>query len=365
MNIECSIEKLKTAILQTEKITGKNLTLPILNSILFIAEGNSLKLRATNLSLGIEIEVPAKITEKGTVAIKGEVLVGIFSTLTNEGVVTLTQKGDVVTIKTKQHTLTVKTYPHDDFPTIPMVEGDHVTIPSKKLLEGLKSVYYSAAVSDIKPEIASVYIYTEGRSMIFVATDSFRLAEKKITIKEALDIPSIILPFKNVSEIIKVFSTNTDDITIHFSDNQISLSNSYVYLSSRIINGSFPDYKQIIPKEFQTEVIVLKEDLLQALKMANIFSDKFNQISIVLDPEKKIFNLASKNTEIGENVTSVQAAIKGNPIEIAFNYKYFLDLFQSITSDSIVLKFKETSKPMVVEQVNDSSFLYLIMPLNR
>lgn len=365
MKLECELEKIKNGILQVEKITGKNLTLPVLNSILFIASGKSLKLRATNLSLGVEIEIPAKIEKEGIVAISGSTLAGIFSNVfQNENIQLESIDGNLM-IKTKKSRIKLKGQTHDDFPTIPTVDGKTFEIESKKLIDGIKSVYYSSSVSDIKPEISSVYIYSNDDNLIFVSTDSFRLAEKKIKMKNVEEIPGILIPFKNIPEILRIFGEVQDLVRICFNKNQISFSSNNIYLTSRIIDGVFPDYTQIIPKEFKVEVVVLKQDLLNALKLSNIFSDKFNQINLLIKPKEKIFELSSSNNDIGENKTYLDAAIKGEEALLGFNYKYFLDCFQSINTDSISIRLNQSSKPMVISGSSDNSFTYLIMPMNR
>ena len=365
MKLECGIEKIKAGILQVEKITGKNLTLPILNSILLIASGKSLKLRATNLSLGVEIEIPAKIEKEGVVAISGTTLAGIFSNVfQNENISIESEDGNLL-IKTKKSRIKLKGQMPDDFPTIPTVDGKTFEIESKKLVDGIKAVYYSSSVSDIKPEISSVYIYSNENNLVFVSTDSFRLAEKKIKMNEIEEVPGILIPFKNISEILRIFGEVKDLVRVCFNKNQISFSSENVYLTSRVIDGVFPDYRQIIPKEFNVEAVVLKQDLLNALKLSNIFSDKFNQINLKILPKEKVFELSSANNDVGENKTYLDAAIKGEDALLGFNYKYFLDCFQSINTDSISIKLNQASKPMVISGNSDNSFTYLIMPMNR
>ena len=365
MKLECEIEKLKNAITQAERITGKNLTLPVLNSILLNASGKSLKIRATNLSLGIEIEIPAKIEKEGVIAVSGSVLVGIFSNILQNENVFLEEKDQNLLIKTKKSQIKLKSQPNEDFPTIPKVSGDTFEIDAKKLMDGIKSVYYSSSVSDIKPEISSVYFYSKNDNLIFVSTDSFRLAEKKIKTKNKEEIQGILIPFKNIPEILRVFGDFSGEIRIYFNKNQISFSSDNIYLTSRIIDGIFPDYTQIIPKEFKTECVVLKQDLLNALKLSNIFSDKFNQVNLVIKPKNKIFELSSQNNEIGENKTYLEAVVSGEDVEVSFNYKYFIDCFQSINVDSVSIKLNQSSKPIVVSGATDNSFTYLIMPMNR
>jgi len=364
MKTECELEKIKNAISQTERITGKNLTLPILDSILLIASQKSLKLRATNLSLGIEIEIPARAKKEGTLAVSGSVLVGVFSNIFQNENISLTGEGGNLLIKTKKSQIKLKGRTCDDFPTIPMVSGATFKIESKKLVGGIKSVYYSSSVSDIKPEISSVYMYFNENNLIFVATDSFRLAEKRIKIKGFEEISGILIPFKNIPEILRVFGEFSGEINVCFNKNQISFSSDNIYLTSRIIDGVFPDYRQIIPKEFKTEAIVLKQDLLNALKLSNVFSDKFNQVTLTIKPKEKIFELSSQNNDVGENKTYLDATISGEDVTLGFNYKYFFDCLQSINTDSVSIKLNQASKPIIVSGVSDDTFTYLIMPMN-
>ena len=366
MKIECDLKKIKEAISQTERMIGKNLTLPVLNSILLIASGKTLKLRATNLSLGIEVEIPViKIERDGVVAILGQVLGEIFSNIQqNENVFIEEENGNIL-VKTKKSKIKLKGQAHEDFPTIPSVLGKSFEIDSTKFIDGIKSVYYSSSPSDIKPEISSVYIYSNENGLVFVSTDSFRLAEKKIKIKEIEEISGILIPYKNIPEIIRIFGDLKKDLTVCFNKNQISISSNNIYFTSRVVDGSFPDYNQIIPKEFKTEVVVLKQELLNALKLSNIFSDKFNQVNLTNDPKGKLFELSSSNNDIGENKTQLDATLSGEKVELSFNYKYFIDCFQSINSDSISIKINGAQKPIIVSGVSDSSFIYLIMPMNR
>lgn len=365
MKLECSTNKIKDALIQTERLTGKNLTLPVLSSILWVATNKTLKLRSTNLNLGIEIEVPAKIEKEGTVAIKGDVLSSLFSILPNDGNVSFELINNNLLVKTKTSKIIIKSVPYEDFPTIPVIKGDVVNIPAKKFTEGVKSVYYAASISEIKPEIGSIYIYPENDLLIFVSTDSFRLAEKKVKIKQKVSFGGILLPLKNAIEIVKIFDQVESDIIITLQKNQISIKSENIYLTSRVVDGNFPDYKQIVPKNKTTEVNVLKQDLISSLKISNIFSDKFNQISFKIKPKQKIFEINSQNADIGENTTIVNASLSGEDTEANFNYKYIIDCFSSISSDSLLLELNGSNKPMVIKPSNDSSFMYLVMPMNR
>lgn len=366
MKVECLKEKFCSAVSKVEKVTGKNMTLPILSCILIEAKDNYLILKATNLDLGIEIKVPAKILKEGVVAVPGSVLNNFLANLSNDSNLKIEEKDGNLYILSSNSQTTIKSHPIEDFPTIPKVmDGKKQEIDFPDFIKGLKSVWYSASLSSIKPELSSVFIHQKGDGLSFVATDSFRLAEKNIKFKKGGDFDSLLIPFKNVVDLLKIISEEKDYFEINSAKNQISFTYKDVYIVSRIIDGAFPDYQQIIAKEFKTEVVVLKQDLLNILKLSNIFSDNFNQINIKVIPQEKSLEIKSKNANVGENSNKLSAVVSGEEIEINFNYKYIIDCFQSIDSDSVSLSFNGLNKPMVIRGVSDKSFTYLVMPMNR
>jgi DNA polymerase-3 subunit beta len=365
MKITCTTEKLKNAVALADRMTGKALTLPTLHAILLIASGNSIKIRSTNLNLGIEIELPATIEEEGTVLIKGEILSNVCNHLSDASEVQLTLENDNLTIQTPQHKTVIKSLPADDFPTLPVVEGEQIELKTSVLQDGIRSVYFCAAITDIKPEIASIFIYSEENSLNFVATDSFRLAEKKMPVKGIAEISKILIPFKNVADILRVLDVAPDTIRITYSRNQIAFFANGIYLTSRLIDGGFPPYQLIIPKETLTKVVLLKQELLNTLRLSTIFADKFFQVSFAIPEDRKNITLSSKNSDVGSSISIVDAAVEGAPIEVDFNLKYFLDVFQALTGDSVSISFTQPNKPIVVKSVSDNSFLYLLMPTNR
>lgn len=367
MKIECLKDNLTESISIAEKISGRNLTLSVLNNLLLIAKDNKFFIRSTNLDLGIEIEVQCKIEKEGIVAVSGSILHGLISTIYNSNKINLEVVNNNLVVSTPSNNALIKTVPHDDFPTIPSVKSKNpINIKSLDLINGLKSVWYSASISSIKQELSSVYIYHNDEKLIFVSTDSFRLAEKTLIIKDKIDnFEPILIPLSNIAEIIRVLEYVGGSINVNISNNQISFVSDKIYLTSRLINGNFPDYKQIIPKKYTTEVVVLKQDIINTLKNTNVFSDKFNQVSFSINPEEKSFTISSRSEDIGEVTDVVDAAISGEALNINFNHKYISDCFQSINSDSVSLEFAGLSKPMVVRGVGDPSFFYLVMPMNK
>src|SRR3989344_4957371 len=368
MRIECVQEKLKWSVSIAEKISGKHMTLPVLSCLFFEAsKNNTITIKSTNLDLGIEIIISAKVEEEGTVAIPSATLSSFVNGLSDseKSVKMVLDQGNLK-INTPKSSGIIKTLPSDDFPSIPHVQsGNTFSLNAVDFVKGLKSVWYSSSVSSVKPELSSVYIYCEDEFVIFVATDSFRLAEKKVKIKKSKDFGQILIPHKNIPEILRVLENVNGEAEVELDKNQISFRYDGVYLVSRVIDGTFPDYKQIIPKKSVTEAVILKQDLVNALKLSNIFSDKFNQTNIKISPENKKCEIKTKNNDIGENITALDAVVTGEPIDINFNYKYIIDCFQSIDSDSVTLTFNGMHSPLVIIPVTDKTFRYIVMPMNR
>ena len=367
MKIECAQEKMKEVTSLLEKVAGKHMSLPVLSCVLIEATEKSIILKATNLDTGIELQVPGKVLEPGIVAVPASILNSFVASLAGaEKAIVLETSDNNLKIQTPRSSGTIKTQAHDDFPSIPkVIDGSTFTLPAQDLLKGLKTVWYSSSVSSIKPELSSVYVYCDEEFMVFVATDSFRLAEKKVRMKTTKDFGQILIPFKNIPDIMRILEPITEDIEISLNKNQISFTHKGLYFTSRVVDGVFPDYKQIIPKTSTTEVVALKQDLISALKISNIFSDKFNQINIKVDPGAKICEIKTKNNDVGENTTALDSAITGEAIDINFNYKYIVDCFQSMDSDSVTLSFSGLNKPLIIKPLSDTSFRYLVMPMNR
>lgn len=367
MKVECVKKKITDLIKKAERVAGKNTNLPILNCLLLKAGKGTLSVGATNLDLGVMGELAVRVFKEGELAVPAAVLFGFLSQLGDDGNVVFESVGGNLTISTKHTNTTIKVFPVDEFPTIPMpIKESVVTILGHDIIKGFQSVWYSSAVSSMKPELSSVYVHPEDSAIVFTATDSFRLAEKKIHVKNLPNFHPILIPFKNIPDIIRIFEDYKGDLELCINKSQVSLSGSdSLYVVSRVVEGTFPDYKQIIPKECTTEAVVLREDLVSALKISSIFSDTFKQVSFTITPGKKLFEMSAENSHVGKNTTTLDAVVKGDEIKVNFNHRYILDCFQSISADSISLMFNGPHKPVVLRGVNDRSFTYLVMPMNK
>ena len=183
--------------------------------------------------------------------------------------------------------------------------------------------------------------------------------------RTAASFQPILIPIKNVAELIRMLEEETEDIRVFVGKGQLSLEGSGLLATTRLVDGSFPDYRQIMPKEFKTEAVMLKEDLLASLKLTTLFSDRFNQLHINADPKKKLFELSAKSGEFGESVSALPAAQTGEAFKGNFNHRYISDCLSAVSADSVAFRFSGDNRPLLVGGVGDPSFRYLVMPMNR
>lgn len=366
MKIESIREKLSDAVSKAEKIAGKNSTLPALAGLYLKASGGMLTIRSTNLDLAITLSVPVKVLEEGEVLVPAQILNSFLSSLSSDKPITLSTSENTLQVTTGSARTTLKTLSTDEFPLVAEISDDLAfSIPGKDLALGIKSVSYAASVGSIKPELASVFITYRDGELIFVATDSFRLAEKRIKTKKIPHFKEMLIPQKNALEIARIFDKEGDDVSISIGENQAAFHKEGMYLATRIVDGTFPDYRQIIPEGGSTKATLLKKDLEASLRTNLIFSDAFNQLTFTVSPKEEQFNITSKNSNIGESISHVSAALLGNDLTVSINHRYLVDSFQSINTDSVVLSFNGSNKAILVQGMGDKSFLYLVMPMNR
>lgn len=365
MHIEVAQSDLKGAVSIASRFVSRQATLEALRGILCIAEGKTLTLRATNLECGIEISIPAKITDGGLCAVPGATLSALVGNMLNGGKVTLSSSGNLLKVETERSSSNLKTLAHEDFPILPTVSAEHsFSIKAGELARVLRMVAFCASVSGIKPELQSVMVSAEGGLLTAAATDSFRLAEKSISLK-GVDIPRLLIPIRNAAEMIRLLEEEKGDTEIYYSDDQLSLRVGEAYFTTRLINGTFPNYKAILPSSYTTEAVVLREDLAQSLKALSLFADSYAQVGISVAPKKRTVTLSSRNTDVGEHTATLSCAAEGEAVEMHFNGRYVADALSSITSESVRLGFNGTGKPLAMLPAGDASFVYIVMPMNR
>jgi DNA polymerase-3 subunit beta len=254
----------------------------------------------------------------------------------------------------KQTSKTVITLlPSDDFPSIPVHTTDIThSLPAHVFIQGFQSVLFSVSPSTIKPELACISVQQKDGVVVFAATDSFRLAEKKVPYQGDEDIPPLLIPGKLAQELVYFLGLfEQSDVLWYFDEKLLAVRVGDYYVTTRLVQGTFPDYTKILPKEFTTRAQFITTDLQYVFKKANVFSDITKQISIELVPERNECLFRAKNTTVGEFEESIPARITGESLGLNFNSKYINDCLQYIQEEGVECAFAGPARPLVMSGV--------------
>jgi len=364
MQLICLQENFKKVLNIAERIIGRSLTLPILNNILLSTEKNKLKISSTNLEIGINCWLSGKIEKEGSITVPAKLISSFVNNLPNKKIL-LKTKNNQLEVKCENYKSVINSLSSDDFPIIPKItENPLIKIKGSVLKNNFAQVVDMVSFSESRPEISGVYMEFNNNSIKLAATDSFRLAEKNIEINDKkLNKQFIIIPQKTVQELIRILGEDDIDVDIILSHNQVLFDLGDVQIISRLIDGQYPDYQQIIPDKFITQVVVNKAELINNIKIASLFSEKNNNINFSIKPDKSIIEVSAKSGDIGENKSQLEAKIEGKGLDIILNSRYFLDGLNNIFSDKVIIGLNADTKPVVVRPFGDINYTYVIMPI--
>jgi DNA polymerase III subunit beta len=365
MEIIVPYPQLVKALELITKISTKHVTLPVLQCALIEVTADKITFKATNLELSIEVVIPGRINEIGTIAIPATTFLQSIQYI-NQTDITLRVEDTVLLIESNQTNTSIKSIPADEFPNIHHLEGVGVILNRSLFALGIKTTAFAASQSSIKPELGSVFIQQKKEhSLTFVSTDSFRLMEKTVPQKGVILDHSFLVPQKNAIELARICDLLESDPALVVTENQCALNfaTEGVYITSRLVSGSFPDYEQIIPKEYVTKATLLKADLQNAFKKTSVFLNKFLQVSLTLT--EKSVTISSQNNDVGHITDTISAVIAGEELSLNFNQQYVIEPLSHITDESLVLNFAGIGRPLVITGANDVSLRYLVMPMNR
>lgn len=339
-------------------------TAPVLHSILILAGTDGIKLRATNLETGIDLAVKGEKKTDGVVAIPAHLLSQLAGSLIGEGSVTIEHAGDTAIVTAGSAKSTIKTLAYEDFPVIPFPENNQeVAIGGAVLKQLLSSIASCASTSTVRPELSSVLLSIEAGTLTAVATDSFRLVEKKVTLAKNAPQMKILIPAKNAVDIASALPD--EEVTIAFDEHQCAISWPGGKVVTRLTAANYPDYQQIIPKESAATATVLKKDLEMALRRVTIFADSFQKVKLSLEPKQKALALYARNADLGEASEQVTASVQGQPVELSFNHRYIAAALGLTGAESLTLSAAGVGRPLTIRAAGDSSFLYLVSPMNQ
>jgi DNA polymerase-3 subunit beta len=363
MKVTVNQKNLKKALSIVEKVIAKNISLPILNNLLLKTENGRLKISATNLELGINYLIGAKIEEVGEIAVPAKIFSDFVNGLADDKIV-LSTKNKILSINSVNYKTQILGFDTKDFPIIPKLKDKpFCIIPSRSVKNSLLSVLDATSISESRPELAGVFVNFEGKNIIFAATDSFRLSEKTVEFKSTKQL-SFILPRNTVVELIRITGELEGEINIYIGDNQIFFSNDEFEMVSRLVDGNYPDYRKVIPEKFVSKALIKKDDLEKNIRLAGIFSSNISDIKIYCVDNK--LKITGKNSEKGEIEVEIDAVLKNEPFEVSLNYHYLLDGLKTITTERVIIEFTGTGSPLVLKPADDKKdTIYLIMPFRN
>ena len=364
MKITVITKNLQQSLNTVKNIVGKNLNLPVLNTILMTFKNNQVNLSTTNLELGINYYLNATTENEGKVAIPAKIFSDFVSNI-KEDKVELLLKDNILSVQSANFKTKFICLNPKDFPLIPRLKKDPVVIlPSRILKNALASVFDSISISQTRPELSGVFVSFNKMKIYLASTDSFRLTEKIINVNCNRQI-SVIIPRNTVAELVRILSDYEKDILISIEENQVQFSSDDFEIISRLVEGRYPDYQKVIPTKSVSQILFKKEDLQNNIRLAGLFSSNINDIGLRIDKKEAI--VFSKNSDRGE----FNSRVKNNPnvqidepFEVLLNYNYLVDGLKNISSEDIVFEYAGEGAPITLRPKDqDLNFTYLIMPL--
>jgi len=376
MKLSCTQENLSRGLGLVGRSVGTRATLPVLNNILLQTDKGRLKLSATDLEIGIHTWIGAKVDVDGGITIPARLLMDYVNNNTDK-TINLELKESTLHLESEHFKANIKGIEASEFPLIPEVSKNvSITVSSAEFSKAINRTVIATALDESRPVLAGVYFYnckaisaersSHNDVMKAVATDSYRLAEQTIAINKGtseLKDFAFIVPQRTVSELGRIITDKAEKIQIYPGENQVEFMIEETILVSRLIEGTFPDYAQIIPKSTTTKAEIATPEFNNAIKMASLFArESANNIKLKITSPDKLEVLAT-SAHIGDNVSQISANVTGDNLEIAFNAKFIMDCLAVIDSDKVNLELSNTLSPGLLKSPKDPNYLYVIMPL--
>lgn len=364
MKVSCTQENLTRGLNIVGRLVGTRATLPVLNNILIKTKNGRLTLAATDLEIGISTWIGAKVDKDGAVTCPARLL-SDYTTTNTDKTISIELKDTTLHLESEHFKANIKGIDASEFPLIPEVkEGETLEVSGADLKEGILKTAFACALDETRPVLAGVCLKIGNGKIKMVATDSYRLAEKTINLlsKESKEL-SIIVPQRTMAEIGRLLDESVDKVTMKIGENQIHFKMGPTEVISRLVEGSFPDYEQIIPKNIKTKIEVNTSEFLNAIKMASFFArEAANNVKLSLKKPKALTVIAV-SPQLGDNTSELEVALSGEELEIAFNAKFILDALQIIDSEKLGLELAGSLSPGIIRPSKDPNYLYIIMPL--
>jgi DNA polymerase III subunit beta len=354
------LEKLKAAMAGVERVVNSRSALPILNHVLIKADSNGVELAATDLEIGVRFFLGGKVEQEGAVTVPGRTLISLINSLRGE-TVALSCRNNILTVVCGESRAKINSLPADEFPVIPQVEGGQaVKMRTSDFRDLVSQVDFAASRDESRPILTGVAMTSDGSSLTLAATDSFRLSES-IASKALGAAFSVVVPAKTLQEA-KRSAGDAEETEMRVGDTQVMFVWPHATLVSKILEGEYPNYKQIIPKEHTTRVEVDVSELLDLLKTASVFSlEVSNNVKLVFGDDS--LEVTSESSQVGNFNAKIPATVEGDTNEISFNVKYLIDGLSSFDTPRCVIEATTKTAAGVFRPTGEEGRLYLVMPL--
>lgn len=365
MKVHCSKDALLTGVNTVQKaVSGKN-TQPILQTISLHADGQTITFTATDLEIGIRCEVPAQTVIEGTVVLPARLFSEIVRKLPDTEI-TLESEFESVKLHYYQSEIFLKGFDPEEFPLLPdLLDPVAFTLPSASFKRMIRETIIATAMEETRPVFTGLFLEIEGSVLRLVATDTHRLAygDSQIENPDGLKFSGII-PAKTMSEIYRLLKEDDELINVRFTGSQVSFQFGSVHLLSRLIEGQFPPYKQVIPKACQTKVHLPVKDFMETVERASLLAKDSSAgtcvIRLVIEDDVLRIDHA---TDIGKISEQLQIEKEGDDITISFNSKFITDVLKIVDSEQILFELSGPQSAGVVRPLDDKNYLYLLLPV--
>ena len=371
MKVTCLQENLIRGLQIAGRGVSTRTTLPILSNVLLRTESGRLRLTATNLEVGINCWVAAKVEDEGSITVPAKLFTDFVSSLPPGPIeLSLNVRTKTVHIKSGPFEANLKGLDAEEYPLIPGIPEKPTTRMAQSVLRRMvHEVAFVAATDDSRPVLTGVLTTFEGQEVVMAAADPYRLSVRRGPLLAAVpERVEAIIPAKSLFEVERILEDTDDAVEIYITPNksQIIFHTEEVDLVSRIIEGQFPNYKQVIPSSSQTTVIVQRDELLKATRLASYFArDAANIVRFQIDPSGSAPLVVSATAaEVGDNTGRIDATVQGQPTAIAFNSRFVQDALASLTAPEIKLELGGPLAPGVIKITEDEdTYLHVVMPL--
>ena len=368
MKIVCTQQNLQRGISAVSHIAGQGGTLPVLQNVLIKAEGGVITFSATDLEIGIVATVRGKTEKEGSFTVSAKILSNVVGLLPGENVELEVKSGNLH-IKSGGSKTKINGMDASDFPILPVVaEGNGVHVDTAIFKKALSQIAVAVSQDSSRPELNGMLFKFEDNSLILAATDSYRLAERKTPVlrKEGDGFTGqVIVPIKAIRELLRTAEEISEaHILIAVEDGQLLFLSTDVRIVTRLIEAKYPDYEHIIPKTFQSSVMIQRGELLKAVKAAGLFTQVgVNGINLRLLPEEGKLEVSSQNSQTGENTSTLDSSGNGAEGSIVFDYRYLSDGLNTIDQEEVSLAMNDATSPGILRPQGRDDYLYIIMPI--